>query len=200
MGKGFCLGWLNTIFAICVFTVTFISLPEGSIVVPRPLDFIIAVLHPFLGTGVFEEVLVRGLILKILLLKMGQTKKGIINACLISSAIFGIAHIVNIIVVGELLPVITQVVYATFIGVFYAALFLRTKTLWIPILFHGLTNVSTQIFSVLVSPEVMQNQAEPSVIETLLPVAIIFPFLIAGLILLRKVKPDESTQENRLAL
>jgi len=195
IGKGCLLGWFNFIFAVGAFSLTFFALPENSLITPSPFALIVTVLHPFLGTGVFEEVLVRGLILKILLLTMGDTKRGIIKACLISSAIFGVVHIVNVIVVGEFLPVIAQVIYATFIGVFYAALFLRTKTLWIPILLHGLTNVSTQIFNVLLSPDVlqdlMQNQTDQSVIDAFMPVVFSIPFLIVGLILLRKVKAED---------
>jgi hypothetical protein len=195
MGKGFLLGWYNIVFAAGAFSLTFFALPENSFIMPSPFALIVTVLHPFLGTGVFEEVLVRGLILKILLLTMGDTKRGIIKACLISSAIFGVVHIVNVIVVGEFLPVFAQVIYATFIGVFYAVLFLRTKTLWIPILLHGLTNASTQIFNVLLSPDVlqdlMQNQTDPSVIDAFMPVVFSIPFLIVGLILLRKVKAED---------
>jgi len=195
IGKGFLLGWFNLVFAVGAFSLTFFALPENSLIMPSPFALITTILHPFLGTGVFEEVLVRGLILKILLLTMGHTKRGTLKACLISSAIFGVVHIVNVIVVGEFLPVIAQVIYATFIGVFYAVLFLRTKTLWIPILLHGLTNVSTGIFNVLLSPDVlqdfMQNQADPSIIDAFMPVVFSIPFLIVGLILLRKVKAED---------
>jgi len=196
IGKGFLIGWFNLVFAIAAFSLTFFALPENSLIMPSPFALIVTVLHPFLGTGVFEEVLVRGLIFKILLLTMGHTKNGIIKAVLISSAIFGVVHIVNVIVVGEFLPVIAQVIYATFIGVFYAVLYLRTKTLWVPILLHGLTNLSTQIFNVILSPDVlqdlMQNQTEPSVMDAFMPVVFSIPFLIVGLILLRKVKAEDA--------
>jgi len=195
IGKGFILGWFYFVFAVCAFSMTFFALPKNILIMPDPFALIITVLHPFLGTGVFEEVLFRGLILKILLLTMGHTKKGIIKACLISSVLFGVVHILNIIVVGEYLPVIAQVIYAPFVGVCYAALFLRTKTLWVPILLHGLTNVSTQIFNVLLSPDVlqgsMQNQTDPSLIDAFMPVVFSIPFLIVGLILLRKVKAED---------
>jgi membrane protease YdiL (CAAX protease family) len=195
IGKGLLIGWFNIAFAVGAFSLTLFSLPENSLIMPNPFALIVTVLHPFLGTGIFEEVLVRGLILKILLLTMGHTKEGIIKACLISSAIFGGVHIGNIIVVGEFLPVIAQVIYATFIGVFYAALFLRTKTLWVPILLHGLTNVSNQIFNVILSPDVlqdlMQSQTDPSMIDAFMPVVFTIPFLIVGLILLRKVKTED---------
>ncbi|MDR2600032.1 MAG: CPBP family intramembrane metalloprotease, partial [Oscillospiraceae bacterium] len=191
IAKGFLLGWFNFVWCIFAFLFILMSLPENSIIMPSPPALLITILHPFIGTGMFEEILIRGLILKLLLLAMGHTKKGIINACLISSAIFGILHIMNIVIVGDLLPVIAQVIWATFFGVFYAALFLRTKTLWIPILLHGLTNVSTQIFNVIVSPDISQNQTASGIANALTNVALALPFLIVGLILLRKVKVED---------
>jgi membrane protease YdiL (CAAX protease family) len=192
MGQGFLLGWFNIVFAIGAFFFTFMSFPENSLIAPNPVHLLTIVFHQFLGTGPFEEILVRGLILKILLLTMGHSKKGIINACLLSSAIFGVAHIVNIIHGTGIFPVVGQIIYAAFIGVFYAALFLRTKTLWVPILLHGLTNVSTQIFNAIVSPDIMQSQPDPSIIDAFMPVVFALPFLLVGLILLRKVKTDDA--------
>jgi len=195
MGYGFLLGWYNIVYAIGTFSSIIFALPENSLIMPSPFSLIVIVLHPFLGTGIFEEVLVRGLIFKILLLTMGHTKRGIIKACFISSAVFGVVHIVNVIVDGEFLPVVAQVIYATFIGVFYAALFLRTKTLWVPILLHGLSNVSSQIFYVILSPyvlqDLMQNQTDPSIIDAFIPVVFSIPFLIVGLVLLRKVNTED---------
>jgi len=192
MGKGFFLGWFNIVFAVGAFFSIFMQIPEGGWITPDPVNLLITVLHPFVGTGMFEEILVRGLILKILLLTMGHSKKGIINACIISSAIFGFAHIVNLIHGTELLSIATQIVYATFIGVFYAALFLRTKTLWVPILLHGLTNVSLQIFNAIVSPDIMQGQAAEDAVGGVLNILLLtLPFLIAGFILLRKVTPED---------
>ena len=58
-----------------------------------------------------------------------------------------------------------------------------------------MTNVSTQIFNVILSPNVLQdltqNQTEPSVMDAFMPVAFSIPFLIVGLILLRKVKAED---------
>ena len=140
----------------------------------------------------------RGLILKLLLVKMGHTKKGIVNAIVISSVIFGLPHIVNSIAgTLEIAANIGQIIAAIGIGFLYGVLYLRTKNLWVPILLHGFMNLfSGQIFGAIVSDEAMleltQNQA---VADTGLLIAYILLAtvlaLIAGLILLRKIKPDE---------
>ena len=157
---------------------------------PRPLTLLIVVLHPLIGTAVLEEVLVRGLLLKLLLTKMGGTQKGIVNACLIASLIFGLAHIVNLTHMG-VASVIPQIMYATAIGLFFAALYLRTKRLWVPILLHGLFNLATQIFDAITLPSAIQSQSDTNLIGAIIGACVVaFPFLLAGGILLRKVEPD----------
>ncbi|MDR2558913.1 MAG: hypothetical protein LBC86_05135 [Oscillospiraceae bacterium] len=75
MGKGFLLGWLFIVLSVILFLLNLMQLPEDSIIKPNPLYLLIVILHPFIGTGLFEEVLVRGLLLKLLLKKMGHTKR-----------------------------------------------------------------------------------------------------------------------------
>ncbi|MCL2367359.1 MAG: CPBP family intramembrane metalloprotease [Oscillospiraceae bacterium] len=197
MGKGFLLAGLAIIMAAISFFTTFTQLPENSFIAPNPLNLLIVVLHPFIGTGAFEEILIRGLVLKILLIKMGGSRKGILHACVISSVIFGVVHIVNLINGDVALVVGSQIVYATAFGVFFTALFLRTRTLWIPILIHGLVNLSGQIFNAIVDYSILQQfntQAQTEIdilghIITLLLITV--PLLVVGFVLLRKVKPED---------
>jgi len=194
MGKGFLLAWVGILFAIVVFLMSFLQLPENSMIVPAPFPLVASVFAT-LTTGVFEETLVRCLVLGILLRVMSSTKKGILAACVISSIFFGLAHLVNIWSVGAVLPAVVQVINATALGLFFAALFLRTGTLWIPIFVHALINLASTIFNAIISPDVLrqmsQTQDESNIIGSIIGVAVIaLPFLATGLILLRKVSPD----------
>ena len=195
IGKGFCLAWFGFLYIAITFLICFMSYPENSFIAPSMINLLIVVLHPFIGTGLFEEVLHRGLILKILLKKTGGSKRGIILACVISSAIFGLLHIGNILAGAPVLPTVTQIISATATGLFFAAVFIRTGKLWIPIFLHGLLNVSVQIFNAFSPDALMQNIESQDgtdivgfIINTLFQT---LPILIAALILLRKVKPDE---------
>ncbi|MCL2719022.1 MAG: CPBP family intramembrane metalloprotease [Lachnospiraceae bacterium] len=197
IGKGFLLGWLFIVLSVILFFLNFTQLPEDSLIKPNLLNLLIVVLHPFIGTGLLEEVLARGLILKILLKKMGYSKKGIINACIISSAIFGIIHIVNI-THSDFLSVASQIIYATALGLLFAALYLRIKTLIVPILLHGFVNLSGQIFNAIaLQPDTQPESDILAVIINTLLVSI--PFIIVGFILLKKVKPDEIVTEKNFA-
>jgi membrane protease YdiL (CAAX protease family) len=187
IGKGFLLGWFGILLSISNLLGMFAMLPKDSIIIPGSITLFITILYPFLGTALYEEVLFRGLMLKVFLLTMGHSKKGIMNACLISSAIFGFSHIINIVSGGDILPVATQMISAFFGGMFYAALFIRTKTLWVPILLHGFNNLPHSIFSA-----VMRVQPNVDTGGGVIGVLIVsLPFLIAGLIMLKKVTTDD---------
>lgn len=137
---------------------------------------------------------------------MGNSKRGIIHACVVSSVIFGMVHITNLIEiaqnagylsVGLVLPVVSQVIFSAAFGLFAMALYLRFGTLWIPILIHGLGNLAVQTFAAFVSQDrilpFVQTPVEISVpefvISTLIPA---IPLLFAGMVLLKKLRPGES--------
>jgi membrane protease YdiL (CAAX protease family) len=93
------------------------------------LFFLMAVL-----SGLVEEILFRGLILRALL------PTGIWRAALISAALFGGMHILNVLSISNPAYALLQVGYATAIGFAYAALVIRTGTILPLILAHFLTN------------------------------------------------------------
>ena len=209
IGKGKFLAFSGVACAIIGLLFAFTQLPEHRFIAPNPLDFFLAALSQLVGVGIYEEVLFRGLILKILLKKMGQSKRGIINACLISSAIFGISHISNVVgligyseqmSVSVVLPIISQVIFTSAFGLFAVALFMRSGTLWVPILIHGIGNLTVHIFVAYASRDWILQFVETPIemsfpefaLSTLLPT---IPFFVVGLLLLRKVKPNESAGE-----
>ena len=93
------------------------------------LFFVMAVL-----SGFVEEILFRGLMLRALL------PKGVWRAALISAALFGGMHILNVLSISSAAYALLQVGYAAAIGFAYAALVIRTGTIWPLILAHFLTN------------------------------------------------------------
>lgn len=93
------------------------------------LFFLTAVL-----SGFVEETLFRGLMLRALL------PTGIWQAALISAILFGGIHILNVLSISSPAYALLQVGYAAAIGFAYAALVIRTGTIWPLILAHFLTN------------------------------------------------------------
>ena len=189
LGKGALLSWAMLLLAAVMFVSGLISPPEGGFLTPTPLYLITVILYPFIVSGLFEEVLFRGLVLKMLLKKMGDTKKGIIGAFVISAAIFGIVHSVNLIW-EEPFTVFSTVVFATAGGFFLGAIYLRTKTLIVPILLHGLFNLSSMIWWAF-TPDGPTSTSETTLADFMVTFLIaVLPLVIASYVLLRKVEPQ----------
>jgi len=102
------------------------------------------------ATGLFEEVLMRGLCFYILLTAWGSTKKGVFLAAFVQALIFGLAHLGNLYHM-PLIDVIAQVIFATLIGFGFAGLVYLTKSLWPAIIVHSLINSTGTINDYLVT-------------------------------------------------
>lgn len=96
------------------------------------------------STGLVEETMVRGMVLIAMLTAWGGTKGGQLRAILFSSTLFGLIHLVNLMVrpVGV---VLAQALIVILPGIFYAALVLATRSLWPAIVIHWLGNAAVNI-------------------------------------------------------
>ncbi|MFG1491484.1 CPBP family intramembrane glutamic endopeptidase, partial [Oceanospirillum sp. HFRX-1_2] len=92
-------------------------------------------------SGFLEEVLLRGCILMLIVRSMPE--QGLLRAVLLSSLMFGLAHWANLLN-GEAhwITVLAQVTYGFFIGVGFAAVYVRTRALMPLILVHGGINMT----------------------------------------------------------
>jgi membrane protease YdiL (CAAX protease family) len=82
--------------------------------------------------GLAEEGLLRGVVLRALL------PGGVMRAALLSSLLFGVAHLSNMFQGREVGATIVQAIYATFIGIGFAGCRLYTGAIWPAIIMHGL--------------------------------------------------------------
>lgn len=94
--------------------------------------------------AVFEELAFRG-VLFLSILKNHGNRKGIFVSILISSALFGLFHMVNLIYGASLGSVMLQVVYSTLVGCMCAFVLLRTHSVWLAALVHAVYNFCGQI-------------------------------------------------------
>lgn len=93
-----------------------------------------------LMVGFAEEFIFRGLLLPLFIKKYQGHKKGIMLGIFFSALFFGLSHLINLSVNENVPQVLAQVIFATFMGIFFAAVLLKTNKL-IPIaITHGLIN------------------------------------------------------------
>lgn len=83
-------------------------------------------------TGFAEETMFRGIVLKLL------DRHPAVTAVLVSSLLFGLVHLNNIVIRGEPAIIFAQAVGAFTFGIGYAALRLRLNTIWPLIVLHML--------------------------------------------------------------
>jgi membrane protease YdiL (CAAX protease family) len=186
--------WLIAWPFIIIILVNFLEVITGNLTIDtsKPVMIILFTLMNFF-IGLSEELLVRGVILGVLLLKWGNTKKGIYLSVIVSSVLFGSAHILNLIGNPSILvATLSQVVYATFIGIFFAACVLRSKTIWPMIILHATIDFFGQVKLITIGGGIealRMAEASISLQDALMSIVVTLIFSIYAFFLLRKVTP-----------
>ena len=165
-----------------ILPAAYISVNIGDLYPHTELDLYLG-FSSRLATGFLEELLCRGMVLALLIdyyQKKSETHY-LLKSALISSVLFGIAHFANVIEHPDSIGAITgQVVYATFIGVGFAAVYLQTRSLFPLILIHFAIDFVSFLTK---SPGAADAQ---TFMDTLPAIVICLPLLIYGMILLNK--------------
>ena len=141
----------NYLYFIPLGLMISVNLWNGVTMNVSVLETVIFILS-MLCVGFIEEVIFRGFLLK------AMCKDNIRLAIFVSSIIFGLGHIVNLLNGRELLPTLLQICYATAIGFLFTIFFYKGKSLLPCIITHSIFNSiaifavqRTQMFSIITS-------------------------------------------------
>lgn len=93
-----------------------------------------------LATAAFEELLFRGFLFPLCLRRLRGSARGRIGAILLSSGVFALAHLLNLIGGAGVGATLLQVGYSFLVGCAAAVLLLITRNLAVPMLFHAVYN------------------------------------------------------------
>lgn len=124
--------------------------------------------QPFL-TGFWEEGLTRGFLLFVLLIGAVRSGSSPVKAVLVSAVVFGLLHFVALVGGREPDAALSQVIFATFFGIGFGAVLLRTNALWALVGLHALVNLGpTLAKSAAPSSSVPSSSAfrSPSTVST----------------------------------
>jgi membrane protease YdiL (CAAX protease family) len=103
---------------------------------------IISIIFQPLGTGFFEEILFRAILINTIIYIFYGNKKKIYYAIIISSVLFGLCHLTNLINRPKILiGIISQIIYATTTGALYSIVYIKYKNIWSIIIIHALFNL-----------------------------------------------------------
>lgn len=164
------LGWMH-VAAITGFLVLAVTagLPSGMVI-----TFLLA---NTLMVGFSEEVMFRGFVLSAF-----RGVMGVWPAVLLSSVIFGGVHVLNGFITGAWGPAVFQAVMATLSGIGFAALRVRTGSLWPGIVLHGLWDAGLFLMTQSMAPE---SALAGNVMVALMPVLLVLVITVYALWLLR---------------
>ena len=178
--KGFKLGWFFILLGIILFVADFnfseiSSIEQGKWLLLLPLAV------ETLLTGISEEFLCRGFLYSVMHNRYNNAKE----AVFISSAIFGVIHLINLIH-QPVFDTFLQVAYAFAFGVLLTAIYIRCENIWAAVLIHAFFNFCSAAGSVLTPSE---NIVGDSDIFSTIPIFIILLFAVClGMFLLRAKK------------
>ncbi|BCN29310.1 CPBP family intramembrane glutamic endopeptidase [Anaeromicropila herbilytica] len=140
----------------------------------------------YISVGVFEEMVCRSTIMNLMLHKWGNTRMGIYKSVLLSSLIFGLAHLTNLIYGrGDLLSVSCQIIYAIFFGVFFGACMIRNGSVIPAMIMHAFFDICGN-FSDLKSKSNFIAIHQTSLEGAILVILMLLPMFLYGLFILRK--------------
>lgn len=112
-----------------------------------------------LAAGFYEEVACRGVVVSNMMDKWKSKSNYILQSVLISGIMFGLLHLVNLtsgLTSENVLNTLFQVMYAAGMGIFFGAVYLRTRNLWGALLVHFITD-ATDFVTVISNPSRLYN-------------------------------------------
>ena len=138
-----------------------------------PAQITFFALYTFI-VGFAEEAIVRGLMLRTL------RPKGLMQAVFLSSLIFGLMHLANLIMGADIGSTVTQVIYATLIGIAFAGALQAGGSIWPLIIIHALVDFFPKLSGV---PD---GASSVNLVNALLLIGVQIPFALYGWWVLRR--------------
>ncbi|TPN89271.1 CPBP family intramembrane glutamic endopeptidase [Aquimarina algicola] len=182
--------WLLLIFPLYLVVFNVFNLEDISSY--TAFEFVLFLIYT-LSIGFSEELLLRGFLQSYLIKNTSKTKKNIFIAVFVSSLIFGLLHLLNFNkgIYGEL----GQIGFATFIGVMFGTILLRTKNMYAIALLHACIDFAAKYDQIGVPFDLNKVVEESSLINTIAILIIVLPCLIYGIVLMRKYQFQTSVSK-----
>lgn len=102
-----------------------------------------------LAIGLFEEAAFRGVALLLIAEKRRTTPKGLFMSIVLSSAVFGVIHLANILAGASPGAVLLQIGYSFLIGAMCAVVLFKTGNLWLCVILHAVYDFSGNLMPTL---------------------------------------------------
>jgi len=186
--KGLFLGWLFILIGL-VSLITGFNFSKLNSIASKSWAMLLPFSAVMLLNAMIEEFLFRGIMLNLLLKKWNTIKKAVI----VSALIFGAAHMIQLISTpSRPMGIILTIMLAFGSGVYFAAIYIRSKNIWAVVLLHAIFDWLSNVPGVLTQPA--GEIADISLGNAIINIALAVLFFSMGLFLLRKKKIDIPAQ------
>lgn len=154
-----------------------------------------------ISIGTMEEFIVRGLFLSLFIHCWRKQRRCDCKAVMISSLIFSLAHLGNLLN-NDINSVLAQIIYAFFLGVYFAVVTLRSNNIWPGILIHGMidfvgdigTLMNTNEDKAVSAVKTMRSFSFVKVIENT-GVLMTLPLFVYAIILLIGIRKESRNEQ-----
>lgn len=102
-----------------------------------------------LAISLFEEAAFRGVIFPMLAERRCKTKRGLLISILLTSAVFGLLHIVNLAQGAGVGAVVRQIGYSFLIGAMCSVVLIKTHNIWLCVLLHAVFDFGGKLIDTL---------------------------------------------------
>lgn len=194
-GQGFFKGCLTGMYLVVVCTGTIVvSLADAYGEFPlKHLGGILIFTADMILIGISEEIIFRGVILTNLRQHFGNSVAGIWKAVIISSVMFALAHVTNVVEL-TMVEFLDRLLFCFGMGMILAAIYIRCGNIWVVALLHALVDFSTDIIPGMFTVKVQESgQAAGSTDWSFIIADLVYVFV--AVYLLRKKKLD-ALQDN----
>ena len=126
-------------FAVVIYNMPIRALITGQVyLIHTEAPYLVWFALESLAIGLFEEFAFRGVVLLMFAEKRHRTRRDLFLCILLSSAVFGGIHLVNLVAGAGFGAVVRQIGYSFLIGAMCAVVLYRTANIWICVLLHTL--------------------------------------------------------------
>ena len=201
------LGTGLIIYGMIPFSMIMIDLLQDADIVWQSLPVILWNIAKTLFVGFREESCFRGIVVNLLGERYLKDRKGIMYTVLLSAFIFGIMHFQNMFIGMSFAGSLIQSMNAFFVGLIFAAVYLRGGSIWACILIHGFIDFGvsarellTKTFESDLLAAVVNAENNVSIdITTMIEYLVLWLiYVLIALFLLRKKKCNELLHKRSL--
>ena len=171
--------------AVAVNNFPFITFFSGRAYIDAPIAEVAVYAMVCLGVGLFEEMAFRGCIFTALMSRCKKRTVDVFWAIVLSSAIFGAIHLVNIFAGAGVGAVILQVGYSFLIGGMCSVILIKTANIWYCVFLHAVYNFAGGVVPECGGGIIWDT---PTVVLTAVLAVIVAVYVIYTLV---KITPDD---------